>query len=170
MPQLIGTRRAKAFKAASEHGIPLRTAVANGIKLKIGKTDDLSKIGFILTNGSGAPATVELTGGVLLPDNDNFQRLLVAGAQGVATTSVTLETKEKRSLTLETCCMDRHLTPPTKDVTYRVADYEAPDKLVRAATRFVGSKAPVANTNRLGDREPALSLQYVQNVCWDGKE
>lgn len=177
MAKIMKMRGSKKYSQEPQADLKLKDAAKAGITVKIGRTNDLSRIGLMLTNTTSEPARVELVGAVLMPSDNDYQRLLVAGAQSVEDYAVEIAPGAKRELTLETCCMDRSKSCPDEGVSYKVGSMLAPDNLLRASHRFVESKLGKTSSNpdriakRGGvDEKVKVGLDYVQSVCWGGKE
>lgn len=161
----IAPKDGPATPARNPSLIHLGVAADYGIAVKLDKPESLSSCGLslMLMDRASKPAKVELTGAVLLPEGaeaNNFQRLMVAGAEGLTDISVTLRPGEEVKMKLETCCLDHPKTPPEGKTRYSISRERAPERLINAARRFV--------TNKVVQFEAKTSygLEKVQAECW----
>lgn len=152
--------------------VPLGKHKSVGVECTLSKPPSLDKCDLLMMNSSAAPVCIEMSGAMLLPEaGQNFQRLMVAGAQDLYETSVRLAPGEERKFTLETCCMDRGKPAPSGHTTYSIGPDVAPPSLLKAARGFVGCKAldRVNKGKGSNDLVGGIDLSKVQAVCWGGK-
>jgi hypothetical protein len=165
IPRLSGPRPSKRVHLSEIGKIP-------GLSVAV-KAPDFG-ISLDFCNQSDDAFRVNLTGAVLTPRNEDYQRLLVVGtmhqvdAKGVHLPSTNVghcvfvpPRTENVHVELDTCCMDEPLAPPEGNA-YRVSAKLAPDRLLKAARArcsavTLGKSAPV----------PGIGLHTVQSVCWD---
>jgi len=123
-----------------------------------------------LINSTEQPYRVALTGAVLQPENNDYQRLLVTGTEArvdhVFLPSmktghcVFLPPNGEAEAILETTCMDEALAPPDGN-DYEVGREMAPDRLAVAARAF-------CTTVSMGKASPVkVTRDMVQSACWD---
>lgn len=122
-----------------------------------------------LKNDSDDAYRVALTGGVLMPEDSGYQRLLVVGTTGKVDNvflpsmntghCVFVPPHGEVTAELNTCCMDRPKCGPSGN-PYEVGDMKAPERLCKAA------KA-ACTTVSLGKASPVqVDHGLVQRVCW----
>ena len=102
------------------------------LSVTLDRTDCRYSISAIMRNMSYFPIEVNPLGMVLQPDDEEFQRLFVAGREerpGI----LHVPAGRVARINLATVCMDGALRIPTMKIEYEVSTQEAPRELIKAA-------------------------------------
>lgn len=148
-----------------------------GLKATVSAPDFGIKLNF--ENATRDAFNINLTGGVLHPQDSDFQRLLVVGStrkiDGVYLPAMNVghcvfvppasdagpSASESK---LQTCCMDAPKAPPSGN-RYNVSDKMAPDRLVKASRAFC------AGVSLPKEMVPChVTIDDIQQACWHDED